>query len=45
MNSVLNKHLGPMPCLIVERIQDKDLKIRFTLEEIDCSDMKLNEDK
>ena len=37
VNSVLNKHLGPLHCYIAERAEDKNLKISFELEELDSS--------
>ena len=37
VNSVLNKHLGPLHCYIAERTEDKNLKISFKLEELDSS--------
>jgi hypothetical protein len=40
VNSVLNKHLGPMHCYVVEKTEDKNLKISFKLEELDSSSWK-----
>jgi hypothetical protein len=40
VNSVLNKHLGPMHCYVVKKTEDKNLKISFKLEELDSSSWK-----